>query len=507
MTPNKLTFLLPLTLLSCAMSAFADADAPAFLAATDVVADRPPPARHPTAQAAAAGTTITYRSPHGLEERCVILGRMPGAVYSDADRAEEDAFCRIDFYAGGHALCPKVFSTSPGTLIYDISRGPFAHRPEVFESKQCAKSGAIKRGAIGEPVAYKTTMNDAQTSATFSTAALLYYHFSRYFDADVHVPVSVYRSMDKDAHLERITRHGFTLSAQHKGRALNHAGWQIMQKALQHPASYRATDELFTADRQQIHGVLLHPQGDRYGPAVNGTRESGWGVGQNNDFQQTAPFLALRSDRPLGKAIDEGIHTAADNATLRQAMRNGVSPEQMVYWMKEITEITLLDYIFSQQDRIGNIDYLSYWYWHEGSGIRRIPAGGTRVPDAIAGHHPIRLKRSQLNDNDAGGRVQYANFAKKTRMLEKIRHFDADTYQRLIRLADNFAAQGELYAYVRDSFGLSPPQLQQLVNNTAQAADILRTGCRAGKLRFDLDPEGFLATGDTTAHKVDCDHP
>ena len=460
-----------------------------------------------TAAATFGGTPVSHRSPNAVQEQCLIPDRMPGAAYSDVDRDLEKAFCAIDFYSGDHALCPKVFSTSPGTLVYDLSRGPFAGDSEAFEAEQCATGSPIKRGAPGEPVSYKMTMNDAHTSATFATAALLYYHFARYLNADVHVPVSVYRSMDRREHLARVTRRGVDLSAQRRGGAMNHAGWKILQAAEQNPASYRATGELFTPDRKQVYGVLLQPHGDRYGPEFNGTRQSGWGAGQNRDFQETAPFQALRSALPLTEAIEAGIHAAAANTTLRQAMRTGIAPEQMVYWMKELTEITLLDYIFSQQDRIGNIDYLSYWYWVEDGQIRRVPASGTRLPEKLAGHHAIRIRRTQLNDNDAGGRVPYANYTKKTRMLENIRHYNADTYRRLLRLAADFAARGELYAYVRDTFQLSRPQLQQVVNNTRLAAGILRDSCRAGRLRFDLDPPTFLLSGTAEQQQLDCDNP
>jgi hypothetical protein len=453
------------------------------------------------------GSATSYLSPNGVQERCLVLNRMPGGVYTEDDRAQEQAFCGIDFYSGSHALCPKVFSTSPGTLVYEISGGPYAGRVDAFEAEQCATSSPMKRGAVGEPVSFKTTMNDPHTSATFSTASLLYYHFARYFDADIHVPVSVYRSMDKATHRERVTRRGLALSASRKGGAMNHAGWEVMAEAEQRPSAYAATDELFTPDRQQIYGVLLHPHGDRYSAEFNGTRRSGWGEGQNRDFQETAPFQALRSEQPLLEAIDHGVHQASADPELRQAMRHGVSTEQMVFWMKELTEITLLDYIFSQQDRIGNIDYLNYWYWIEDGAVRREPASGSQVPSELAALRPIKLRRTQLNDNDAGGRVPYANFAKKTQMLEKIRHYGPDTYRRLLRLDQDFADEGELYRYVRASFGLSDAQFQQIVDNTRKAAAILRGTCRAGKLRFDLEPEIFLVTGQATEVQLDCDRP
>jgi len=453
------------------------------------------------------GTSIKHLSPHGLEEQCIILYRMPGGTYSDADREQEQAFCNIDFYDGSHALCPKVFSTSPGTLVYDLARGAFAGDNRSFETEQCATSSPVKRGAPGEPVSWKMTMNDAHTSATFSTASLLYYHFSRYFNTDVHVPVSVYRSMDREEHLTRVTRRGLELSAQRKGGAMNHAGWEVLQKAEKNPAAYRATNELFTPDRKQVYGVLLQPHGDRYGPEINGTRRSGWGDGQNRDFQETAAFRALRSGQPLAEAIDAGINEAAADTTLRQAMRNGVAPEQMVFWMKELTEITLLDYIFSQQDRVGNIDYLTYWYWVDDDTVKHMPASGTHLPVELAAHHAIRIQRTQLNDNDAGGRVPYANYTKKTGMLEKIRHYSADTYRRLLRLAADFESGGKLHDYVRDSFGLSRAQFEQVVNNTRLAAGILRDSCRADKLRFDLDPAALLLTGKVEQQQIDCDRP
>jgi hypothetical protein len=254
-----------------------------------------------------------------------------------------------------------------------------------------------------------------------------------------------------------------------------------------------------------VYGVLLQPHGDRYGPEVNGTRRSGWGAGQNRDFQETAPFLALRSGLPLEEAIDDGIQQASADNTLRQAMRSGIAPEQMVFWMKELTEITLLDYIFSQQDRVGNIDYLSYWYWVDDGTIRRMPASGTHLPEELAGHHAVRILRTQLNDNDAGGKIPYANFTKNTGMLEKIRHYNADTYRLLQQLAADFASRGVLHDYVRDSFGLSNSQFEQVLKNTRLAAGILRDSCHAGKLRFDLDPAAFLLTGKVEEQQPDCD--
>lgn len=430
---------------------------------------------------------------------------MPGASYTETDRNIANRFCSIDFTADSVALCPKLFSTSPGTLIYDISSGPYAGDPGGFEKDICRKGKVMAKEARGEPISFKTTMNAQTTSATFSTASLLYYHFSRYFNTLTHVPVSTWRSMDAAAHKQRVTVPGVQQSAHKHALRMNHEAWRTLLEAEQKPASYKPTAELFTPDHLQIYGILVQPRGHRYGAELNGTRESGWGEGQNRDFMETAPYLALRSEKPLKQAIATGMAHASKNTALRKAMGSHVSRAQMVFWMQELTEISLLDFIFSQQDRIGNIDYLNYWYWIEDGSVRQRKASGSTIPVDIAAYQPQKIRRTQLNDNDAGGKLQYANYAKKTGMLESIRHYSHQTYRSLMQLQEDFQRKGELFDYVSTSFGLTDKQLQQILHNTQQAADILKASCRAGKLRFDLDPKGFFATGDAREQQAECE--
>jgi len=433
----------------------------------------------------------------------VILVRMPGATYRDADVAEEQAFCAIDLHSTTHAMCPKLFSTSPGTLVYELGGGPYSGDPAGFERNVCPGGHIAVREAADEPISFKMSVNTRETSATFANSSLLYYHFARYFDATVHVPAAVFRSIDRRVHLERVAAHGESLSAGRPPLKINHAAWAVLAKAERDPASYQAADELFTGDRTQVYGVLLHPRGRRYGDEINGSRQSGWGDGQSRDFQQTAPFVALTSDRPLAQAIEEGLA----RGYMRGAIPASARAEQMVFWMRALVDITLLDYIFSQQDRIGNIDYLTYWYWVEGGQVRRMPAHGAHPPDEIAKLSPKLLKRTELADNDAGVRTSYANYTKRTGMLEHLRHYSAGTYRRLLVLDKDFAARGPLHEHLRTTFGLSGAEFAQVVANARGAAAILRESCSAGRLRFDLEPEALLRDGRVAEAKVDCDNP
>ncbi len=452
----------------------------------------------PQASDRVQGERWSYTSPTGVEEYCVALGRVPGGHYRDADGAAEQALCAMDFYASDIALCPKLRSTSPGTFVYLIDGDKFAGKQAEFERQVCPRGELVPAEARGAPVSFKVTMNEQDTSATFSTAALLYYHFSRYFDASIAVPVAVYRSMDRSVHAERVTGRGLEWTEGHKSLKMIHAAWQDLATVEKDPQRYPATSELFTADFKQIYGVMLHIHGKRFGAEINGTRESGWGVGQNEDFQQTAPYLALRSELPVLEAIPAGLEQASRNPQLHKAMPTAPPVAQMLYWMQGLSEITLLDFIFSQQDRIGNIDYETIWRWVEDGEIHQ----GDSPPDTASGAQQFR--RIRLNDNDAGGRTRYANYTRKTGMLEKIRHYNPAIYQRLMALHTDFEKQGERYAWLRDSFGLTERQLKGIVSNTGDAAAILRSTCEAGNMRFDLDPDAYLKGAGPSPGKVDC---
>lgn len=452
---------------------------------------------------AVRGELVFHAAPGGTTERCVMLARLPGGHYRPTEDAAERALCAIDFHDGTHALCPKLFSTSPGTLVYDLADGPYAARAAAFEREVCPLGHIVTTEAVHGAVSYKMSVNTRETSATFANASFIYYHFARYFDAAVHVPPAVLRSIDKDVHLKRVARMGEAVSATRPPLKMLHAGWTTVVRAEQDPGSYTPTDELFSADRKQLYGVLLRPEGRRYGEEVNGSRASGWGDGQSRDFQQTAPFLALSTDKPLREAIQHGLASGHAGSALPADVRE----VQMAYWMRELIDITLLDDLLGQQDRIGNIDYLEHWVWVEDGQVRQQRATGRQPPSDIAAFAPRRIKRTELGDNDAGVRTSYANFTQRTGMLEALRHHHPHTYRQLLAMARDFDARGALYDQVRSSYGLSGAEFERISGNVRQAAAVLKASCHAGKLRFDLDPEAVVRGHTPAQAKVDCENP
>ena len=441
-----------------------------------------------------AGEVSRFASSDGVEEQCIRVAGAPGARYSSSDKAAEEAFCAIDFHAPDVALCPKIWSTSPGTIVHRVSGDA-----RDFERRACARGTHARDLALEELAVFKMSMNAVDTSATFAPAALLYYHVSRWFGAAVDVPPSVYRSVGRQEHLRRVVRPGVELTAGHDNLAMIHAGWSRMAAGHESPATYNQRFELYEPGHAAVYGILIDEKGRRYGAEINGTRASGWGRGQNEDFQKTAPFLALRTPGPLAEAIDRGIAEARRDPAMARDLGTP-RPVQVAFWMRELVDITLLDFIFSQQDRIGNIDYETWWYWVADGEVRRAP-GSAQAPSPDA----MQLRRSILNDNDAAGRIPYANYAKTTGMLEGLRHYPAETYRQLMRLDRDFQTGGPMSTWLAEALPLSAGQERMIKTNTQLAAQTLRAACESGQLSFDLDPEQFLVSGEVRPEVVKCD--
>ena len=462
------------------------------------------------------GTTTSYG-----KEQCFVLNRFAadsGAKYRDKDSDREKDLCSIDFNSPEIGLCPKTWSTSPGTEIYDIGNSQYKQRAGAFESEYCPQQRASKGKVKGvdKLATYKQSVNGQfrqSTSATFSQASPLYYHFSRYLGTTVDVPVAVMRTMDAQVHLHRVATRGLALA---KARMIL-AGWNVVSSAEKDPSGYIPVNEFYYGDPKNdlLYGTMLKGPGTRYGPEFNGNI-AGKGYSEQYVFmQQTPAFLALAAEKPFAEAANLGLTSGRKDPVVAKALGTSVSNEQMMLWMQELSEILVLDYIFGQQDRPGNIDYLWEWYYvtdggevksvREKSDAARSHMASIAMPDEVknSSRHYL-IQKTQINDNDAGGR-RYANFTKKFGLLEKIRHLNASTYHQLVHLASDYQAKGPLYSYLQNTFNLSPAYVQIIAQNTVEAAGILQKTCKAGLMRFDLDSQAYLATQSAQEAKADCE--
>ena len=451
------------------------------------------------------GEVVDFKLENGLIEQCVRIADFPSAHYTKHDRKQEDLYCALDF--SQLALCPKLWSTSPGTILYAIDVDAYEGDYARFEHQQCAKGHHARDAAQDKPATFKISVNGRDTSATYAPASWVYYHFSRYFHTNAHVPVAVYRSMDAAAHNTRVTKQALEIIGDRHSLRMLGAGWRFLDAVETGTDTGGGAAAALTDDGRQVFGVLIDNKGDRYGPEFNGTWESGWGSGQNNDFQQTAPFLALRMDQPIAEAARTAIADARKNPRMAKALPADTPVEQVILWMQDVLEITLLDYILGQQDRIGNIDFNWRWYWVEDGKLESEPAHGKDIPGKLEAFMPLRLKQSAINDNDAGVRTGYADFAARTHMLEGLRHYNAKLYHRLGRLAADLADKGPAWQWMTEAAGLSNREAEKIAKRTTDAFKLLQADCQSGVLKLDLVPAQALApAADVKAAKsLSCD--
>ena len=448
------------------------------------------------------GEVTRFSAPDGVVERCVRLAPFPGATYSSRDRETEAAYCSIDF--GEVGLCPKLWSTSPGTLVYELEDNTPAGI-ERFESTYCSKGHGARDHAKAKLATYKVSVNGRTTSATYAPSSWVYYHLSRYFRTQTYVPPVVYRSLSLERHHERVVTPALTLVQGRHARMLSE-GWKHLGALESGELAGGAAREALTDEGRQVYGVLIDNKGDRYGPEFNGTRESGWGSGQNEDFQQTAGFLALRHRGSLPEAARLGVRDARRNPKMAKALAADTSERQVYLWMQSLMEITLLDTLLRQQDRIGNIDYRWRWFWVEDGSIETHSAHGDQPPKKLEGRTAWRLRQTAINDNDAGVRGGYANFTERTGMLEELAHYDPALYARLGRLARDLGERGEAWDWLRTVAGLSEREATGIADRAQTAFGLLQAQCQAGTLALDFDLVALLA-GEQPAAQASCDLP
>src|SRR5262249_23318075 len=102
------------------------------------------------------------RVSYGREE-CVALPPAPGTEIDSGRKDDEDDVCKIKFDDPNVILCPALYSTNPGTDIYDLPTGVSR---ASFEQKECAKEKGRNADFLAK---YKQS-----TSCSYTPAILAY---------------------------------------------------------------------------------------------------------------------------------------------------------------------------------------------------------------------------------------------------------------------------------------------------------------------------------------------
>lgn len=446
---------------------------------------------------------LTYYKAPTSDERCVILDKIPGGLYSKKDLELEKKLCAIDFHnTPDVALCAKTWSTSPGVIVYDVKSTQLSKEEFVNTICKMGKTKLAKKLAK-----FKTTMWEEKTSSTYHKSSLAYYHLSRFFETSLIVPVSIYREIDHSVHYD-ISLQGQKSSP---NGAIKHA-WNANVLAHQTKETYPRSDIFFNEDKTTVQGIMTKDSGDDVGPLIDGIN-SQWGKQSTLEFAETPAFMALKTNQDLDLAIknvldnyssyidknlkkySKGIFNRGNLEVVARLkeMKNGlpyITNLQMKSWMNELNEIMILDIILGQEDR--NLNIAAKWYKYK---ITEDKITSDSIDDKILFselnkieklENEIIIQRIALNDNDAALLPGSTNFMRATQLIESIHHFNPHTYKKLLQLQDDFQKQTGTYQYLRDTLLLTKRELSILTDNIYYVTETLKKKCLANSLRFDL---------------------
>lgn len=425
-------------------------------------------------RAARGRATVHYVAPNGTKEICVLPKHFPGVKYPKDDAEDEAKLCSLNFHkspsssdAGeAGALCPKLTSTFPGVEFYELD----GQNKDDYEKNLCkATDRPTKRLAK-----FKQSV-----SCSFTGSILGYYHLSRILGGAGNVPVAVIRTMDVTSH-KKIADRGVAFS---RPGELNNTLWKQVQSM---DATPKERKNYFLPDLKTVFGALSdNPAGEERYSEIN--RNSSDGAVAKANFLKTPEAARLFDPNGVGNFVKRDFASAAP--VLQQ--------------MKDISDLMLMDYVFQQQDRFGNIHRQEYYAWLDSSGDVEMKRVKRNSSGAITSAKPdpgaVIVQRMLLKDNDCGSRPGNPK-AFTEADLKALRHFSARTYKRLQFLAASFNSgeatkffDEEALLATHDALG-QEAGLSGLKSRVMTAAKVLKEQCKAGKLLLDLSIADHVAS-------------
>lgn len=441
----------------------------------------------------------------GRTDYCILPKQLPDFNYKkkklEKDQELEAELCALDLYAAdsGLAACPKLNSTNPGIKVFKLKKK--AGGRAKWEKEECGKEDPD--GPAKQIAKFKQTM-----TCSYAPSPLAYYHISRVLDAQPLVPVGVLRTMDARTHKEYVEKGGEYATAIY-GRKEPDApilkAWTVKwpQAHVDKPAT------LFDTSGAQVWGGLLDaPKGkENYKEMYTKPGEKFHYATRYEDFKSTTPYLKLKDKAPLANKLGKEFAKFA---------------EAMVQ-LKDTADMILLDYLFNQQDRMGNIHYIPYYLYVKDGDIKDKKVKKAKEDDSdeekaeVAAEEEemkkagaVVVKRMLLADNDCG--VAKDNLMAQHKILEGVSHMGLETYRRLLWLKDQMKKDtwreffmSELQFTKADLDGSR--RFNGFQANLDNAVKILQKRCEEGNLNLDLNFQLQLEGKNITDSKAYCDLP
>lgn len=415
------------------------------------------------------GEVTRHSSPSGKVEICARANKLFPEAYKDKDFKHEQELCSYNFYVD-KALCPKLNSTNPGVLIAELLEG---------KSREETMRMCLSKQDLSIEAKFKNSI-----TCSYTPSILAYYHFSRLLKAG-NVPVAVIRTMDRAEHWA-VAQRALKVTSSNTSSVI-HKTWT--QFAQVHTNLNNA--DIFDSTKQFVFGALSDNPKKEY----KYTEVSGVGVYDTRyeRFLQQKPYLNVASQND--------ITTITGSTEYRKSLPTIVQ-------MKDVSDMILLDTLFSQDDRIGNIHFKLSWYYPVNdpkTGKMKFENESSKaqlssdkkswvIPEnekAIAQKGGVLVKEILMKDNDCGVDVaKRTNMMRKISAIEGVRHMSARTYKKFMDLY-KVAKTPEFLNWMKSELYFKDADLQDpkrgFLANLERAHTVLKTNCKSGVLKLDAN--------------------
>jgi len=437
------------------------------------------------------------RHPRG--EICVLsdIPAIGDFKLSKGDLKDEKKLCDLDHYEK-NAVCAKVWSTNPATEYFKIKKGQTKSQSEKLCTYKKGKTTKLKKLAK-----YKQS-----TSCSRTASILGYYQISRVLGIK-SVPNSVLRTMDSSYH-KGIARKGVSITDSNRD-SLIYKTWAGLNNILNGRSKKSRTDLVMTRNRSHSFGAL----------SKNPTGEYFYG----------APFFYKASyNARMQKFLDNSpvLRDIKSSRTVDRIVGSSMTSEnyQRFQQMVDASNLVILDTLFGQKDRLGNLHFRDHLLFKDAEGklstksvksilkkaekadpsleakidkakARRTSADQRSALIALAkayvksttGNTAVVAKKAVMKDNDCG--LKNDKKWAKSGLIQRMSHVDQDVYNQIMELY-KFVFLGSPDSYLSKQLAMNAAERKEFKNNLKLVATNMNSRCHAGKLYTDLNLKSFF---------------
>ena len=379
--------------------------------------------------------------------------------FTTHDKNKIDELGSLDFYASSGpqsvGVVPKLHNTSAGVEIYQL---PSTLSKETFEQTE----GPYRPGVTKKYSNKRSGEKIAKFKAgTMAESGLACFYMSRLLGHLVDVPPATYRTMD----IQEFQKVGD--QARTTGHPSCTQAWADLRAMVK-----SANSKVVLSGGKLVYGSLAqNPRGEESSP------EDYWTVGaiRGHSF-----YKVLASKAPVASILNLNDAGCLQDLALAQDMTRGV----------------ILDSIFRQVDRLGNISVaqLQHYVTNKGKVKWDDKVSDNDKAEAVSPLH--LLKRIMYKDNDDG--MQWGmNSISVTPILNETHHIDRTVYNRLQWLAGLMqdsepGSDAKIKDYFINAVHISGDNYDKLKASLIKQAASLKSRVEAKDIQLDLDFEGTM---------------